>query len=117
MLLLVGLPSYGWLAGGMGGLLAISFVAVFLLCGAAEVALAGWVAGPLLIIKWFLLILAYHFIIFCIDEPLSDDVLVFLDRSISGLASLPNRFSDTQTVCFFVGMTIVGGLLCLLGKE
>lgn len=106
---------YGGLAGGLAGFLAMSFVVGFLLFGASAVIAESVVCSIWAAIKWFVYFLVFHFVLYVIDEPLSDEMLVFLAGTLGGLERWARGISDAELVGFFFGIMLVGGAVWLLG--
>lgn len=89
--MLLGLFCYGWFWGDWAGLLAMGFVVCFLAFGLRSVVSDGVVGSVWAALKWFLYFLAFHFAIFVIDEPLSDNVLDFMGTTLSGIVAWIRR--------------------------
>lgn len=110
ILILVGLLCYGWFAGGLAGLLAIGFLVCFLAFGLRAVVSDGVVCSAWAAVKWMAYFLAFHFVIFCFDEPLSGEVLTFLDTTLSGIASWIRLVDVESRLGILAGLAIVVGV-------
>ena len=110
LLILLGLLAYGWFCGGWAGLLAMGFVVCFLTFGAAAVVAEGWICSLWAAVKWFVYFIVFHFILFSIDEELSDDVLVFLGATLDGVVALIKSVDPETRLGILLGMSLVGGV-------
>lgn len=107
---------YGWFAGGVAGLLAMAFVVAFLVVGMPAVVADSILGSVWAAVKWFGYFLAYHFLIYIIDEPLSDAMLVFLAGTLGAIERWIRGVSEEELLGFFIGVMLVGGAIWLLGK-
>lgn len=117
LLMFVGLMCYGWFAGELAGLLAMGFVVCFLAFGLRAVVGDGVVCSAWAAVKWFLYFLCFYFVLFCVNEPLSDEVLAFLSTTISGIASWIRRMSVELRLGVVVVLSIVVVSLFIVARS
>ena len=108
------LLAYGGIAGGVAGFLAMMFVVVFLFCGAPQVIAPSVWGSAFAVVRWCIYFLAFHFVLFCFSEQLSDDMLAFLASTLHGAASWLRSANATKRVGFAVGLMMVGGVAYVL---
>ncbi len=107
LLFLSGLVAYGYHAGGLAGLMVMSIFASFLIHATLVGMTRGWEHVWWIGIKWFVLFLALNFIIFCSNETLAAEMLIFIDSTFVTIQAMDQKVSAEARLVFLFGAVIV----------
>lgn len=114
VLILASLLAYGWVTSGWAGLLAMVFIACFLTFGAPLVVADGIWRSSWATVRWFLYFLVSHFVIFLINEQISEEMLIFLATTLESIPSWASGVSIEERFGFLGGLLLVVGIGWLL---